>query len=151
MVKKNQRHLAIQKLVEKELIEDQSQLVELLKKRHGIDTNQVQISRDLRSLGITKQKKSGKIVYGLPQHDTTQEMLLLSVKDVLYNESVIVVKTIGGLAAFVGDFLDLQEDTGILGTIGGENIVVIIPKSTKEIKAIYQTICKILYFKKGES
>ena len=68
--------------------------------------------------------------------------------DIVHNESTIIIKTLPGLAAFVGDFLDMHDKLGILGTIAGENTVFIAPQSTKNIATTFNEICKILYVKK---
>lgn len=148
MDKPKLRHAAIKQLIKENAIEDQQSLVKMIKEKYGIETNQSIISRDLLNLGITKKKVDDKLVYEEPTIDASREILRLAVIDISHNESVIVVKTIPGLAAFVGDYLDMQRQIEILGTIAGENIVFIAPKTVKNIKNILNDISKILFFKK---
>ena len=131
------------------MIEDQSTLIRALKEKHGILTHQVQVSRDLRRLGIGKKKVGDKMVYDLPESRKESELLRLAVLQVLHNESLIVVKTRDGLADFVGDYIDSQEDSYVLATLAGENVVFVSPKSIKNIQKTYENICKILCYKKS--
>jgi len=142
------RHKAIKELIKKYPIEDQNSLVTLLKDNYGIETTQPIVSRDLHQLGISKRKVKNKVIYESPQIDIQKEMLRLAICDILYNESTIVIKTMPGTADFVGDFIDLQKDLDIIGTLSGENVVFVAPKSIKEIKRTFKKICSSLFFKK---
>lgn len=141
------RHTAIKELLKSHAIEDQKTLVQLIQEKYGIETNQSIISRDLRELGVTKSKIDNKLIYEIPEIDASREILRLGVRDVVHNETLIIVRTLPGLADFVGDFLDMYQDKGILATVAGENVVFVAPTSTKGIKKIYTRICSLLHFK----
>lgn len=141
------RQNAIVDLLKKIAISDQNQLVELLKKYHGIDTNQVAVSRDLRKLGVVKQLINDALIYNLPQTDIETEILRLALIDISYNEVMIVIKTYPGLAAFVGDYIDQNQELEVLGCLAGENVVFVTPKSIKKIKQTYEMLCEKLNFK----
>jgi transcriptional regulator of arginine metabolism len=142
------RKEAIKELIKKHPVENQDMLVDLLKKEYAIETNQSVVSRDLRELGVTKHKLKDTMVYELKETDVTKEILRLGVLDVVHNESMIVVKTLAGLAPFVGDFLDAQTDIGVLATLAGENVVFVTPQSAKNITKTFEAVCQALYFKK---
>jgi transcriptional regulator of arginine metabolism len=141
------RQNAIVDLLKKVAVSDQNQLVELLKKYHGIETNQVTVSRDLRKLGVVKQFINDALVYNLPQTDVKSEIIRLALVDISYNEVTIVIKTYPGLAAFVGDFIDQNQELEVLGSLAGENAVFVTPKSIKKIKQTYEALCEALNFK----
>lgn len=141
------RHEAIMQIISQQMVQDQSTLAKLLKQKYGIAITQVQASRDLKKLGVGKKMVGKKMVYELPETNLTQKILRLAIVDVQHNESLIVIKTIGGIADFVGDYLDEQDDIGILGTISGENTIFITPDSTKRIDKIYSKVCLALYYK----
>lgn len=141
------RYKMIETLVKEQAIEDQATLVKLLEDKYGITTNQVQVSRDLRRLGISKRKVGDKMIYDIPETDTVLKILRLAIVEVTHNESMIIVKTFPSLADFVGDYLDSQEELDILGTLSGENTLLVTPSSIKNIKKIYQEVCKALYYK----
>jgi len=142
------RHKAIKNLIKKYPIEDQHDLVALLHKEHNIETNQSIVSRDLRQLGITKHKVKDKMLYELPQMDPQREILRLAISDITHNESMIIIKTMPGIADFVGDFIDAQDKIGVIGSLAGENVVFVVPASTKKIKQTFSKICAALHFKK---
>jgi len=146
--KVTKRIAALRELIKTHGIEDQQTLVQMIQEKYGIETNQSIVSRDLRKLGVTKRLVNNKMIYELPGIDASAEILRLGVVDVVHNETMIIVKTMPGLADFVGDFLDLQEDIGILGTLAGENMIFVAPESVKKIGAIYEKICRVLMVKK---
>lgn len=140
------RRRAIEELVAEELIEDQPSLIARLLEKHGIGTTQVQISRDLHALGIGKGKVGDRMVYLPRELDRQRELLRLAVLSVRHNESTIVVQTMAGMAALVGDYLDNQEGLPLLGTLAGENVLFIAPLSTTQIQATYEAVCRLLHF-----
>lgn len=141
------RQNAIANILKKQAVADQKLLVELLNKYYEIETNQAVISRDLRKLGVVKQLVNGAFIYSLPQIDVKNEILRLALVDINYNEMMIVIKTYPGLAAFVGDYIDQNQDLEVLGCIAGENTVFVSPKSLNKIKKIYEKLCEKLNFK----
>lgn len=145
-----QRRAAIQALVAQQVVEDQQTLGRLLQQDYGIKANQAIISRDLRTLGITKVLSQGKSIYQLPNRDIHLEILNLSILDIQHNDHMVVIKTLPALADFVGDFLDLHEDQGILGTLSGENTVFVTPVKGVSITEFHQKICLLTYFKRHE-
>lgn len=150
-MKKEKRLEAINELITRFPVEDQEQLVNLLKRHYKIETNQSIVSRDLRELGVIKRVRDKLLVYEPVEVETTKEILYRAILDIEFNETTIVVHTLGGLADFVGDYLDTQESDELLGTLSGENIVLVIPKSVKNIAATYNTVCKLLHYKKQGS
>ena len=147
LTKTRRRRQAIKELIENNSIEDQTTLVAMIKKTYKIDANQSIICKDLRALGISKQKSNHAMIYELPTTDPSREILHLAVVDITHNESLIIIKTLPGLAAFVADFLDMQENSPILGTIAGENTIFITPITTTEIKITFNWIRTLLYIK----
>ena len=143
-----QRKNAIKELIQSHPIEDQQTLVELIKKKYGIETNQSIVSRDLRQLGVGKHVVNNKTIYELKQHDASREILRLAIVDIEHNESIIVIKTLPGLAAFVGDYIDMHDELPILGNIAGENTIFICPAAKTAISHLFSQICKTLYFQK---
>jgi transcriptional regulator of arginine metabolism len=130
------RQEAIRKLLSKEAISDQQQLVERLKAVHAISTNQAAVSRDLQKLGVVKRSH----IYELPQTDIKAEIFKLAILKVEHNETTIVITTFPGLAAFVGDCLDHTEGLDILGCLAGENVVFVTPRSIKTIASTARSI-----------
>ena len=142
------RQSAIQEILNSESISDQGRLVELLRTRYKIETNQAVVSRDLHKLGVIKKQVQGQLVYELPAGDILSEILKLAIVDISHNEATIVITTQPALADFVGDSIDQLEGVDILGCISGENTVFVAPKSVKTIEKTCAQLCKKLGFKK---
>lgn len=143
------RQQALIELIRTEPLSDQKQIVQRLKERYGIETNQTVVSRDLRKLGVVKKQIKGDLLYELPQVDVNAEILRLALIDITHNEAMIVIKTHTALADFVGDCLDaLGDELQILGCLAGENVVFVAPSSIQAIETTYKAICEKLHFKK---
>jgi transcriptional regulator of arginine metabolism len=117
----------------------QDDLVLILKK-HGIEVTQATLSRDLADIGAVRMHKDGKITYKFPsaEPDTRdfRSAVMLEVVEILHNESVLVIKTRTGCAQSVAVALDAMKNQDILATLAGDDTIVIIPKTTKNIKKI---------------
>lgn len=142
------RQQAIKELISEISVSDQNQMVELLKEKYGIETNQTIVSRDLRKLGIVKKMLNGAMVYEMAKIDVQAEIFRLALVDIDYNETMIVIKTYPGLAAFVGDYLDKCTDLNLLGCLAGENVVFIVPKTISELASTFEVLCKKFQIKK---
>ena len=141
------RQAAIKELIQKIDVSDQKQLIELLAEHYRIETNQAAISRDLRKLGLIKKMVGDVLIYQMPEIDISTEILRLALTDIAHNESMIVITTHGGMADFVGDYIDQLADLDILGCLAGENVVFVAPKSTKSIRKVYEQLCERLHFR----
>ncbi len=150
MIKDNKlskRKIAIQELIKTHAIGDHGTLVELLQKNYTITTNQAAVSRDLRSLGIYKKVRGETMIYEIPTTNAVAEILHYSIQSAHHNETTIIIRTIAGTASFVGDFLDMQHDLNFLGTIAGENTVLIVPHTIKNIEELFKKVCQRLKIK----
>ena len=145
--KKKMRQEALKELIGLYPVEDQTTLAGLLKQKYNIDTNQSIISRDLRELHVSKKVVDDISVYDLENQNSTFELLVRSIHTIIHNEMLIIVNTVPGLASFVGDYLDQQKLSGIMGTLAGENVLFVAPKSIKTIAQTYVTVCKALHYK----
>ncbi len=145
-----ERQNAIKELIQTYEITDQHKLIELLKLKYGIETNQTIISRELHKLGVTKTPVENKLIYELPEEktDPAKEILRLAIVKIVHNEALIVVHTLAGLADFVGDYIDAHSaTTSVLATLAGENVVFVTPKSITHTVKTYEELCKILLIK----
>ena len=142
------RQQFIKELIAEKAISDQKQIVDLLKEKYDIETNQTIVSRDLRKLGVIKKDINGAMVYEIADIDIQAEIFRLALVDIKHNEAMIVIKTQPGLSAFVGDYIDKCDDLNILGCLAGENIVFIVPETISELTNTYNAICKKFQIKK---
>lgn len=137
--KANERHQAIKSIIGAHKISDHQALLELLDKEYNIQTSQAVVSRDLRSLGVVKKSVNGQLIYDNVD-DPSKDLLRRAIVSIAHNEALIVISTLAGCAAFVGDYIDAHKHLGILGTLAGENVVFITPISTRDIERVCVSI-----------
>ena len=115
------------------------------------DVNQSKISRLLRStIGAVKGKNQhGQIVYRLPKEPAppskgaTLSSMILRVDS---NEMCVLIHTSPGAASLVGRLLDYcEKESGIMGTIAGDDTVLVIPKSVANIEAVLEEVKKLIW------
>jgi len=141
------RRKAISEIVSQREVQDQHELVDLLSELYGIKTNQSVVSRDLRVLGINKRSVGDMLVYTPEALDCEKAMVRRAVKEVVHNNSVILIKTEPGFATMVSNYLE-NGDLRLLGTLAGENTVFVVPVQAKEIKKLVKKICTLVGLKK---
>jgi transcriptional regulator of arginine metabolism len=113
----------------------QHELVEALAD-HGIEVTQTTVSRDLAAIGAVKSSAGYSIhapATGAMSVDAADEgafgALRTHALSVAQADSLVVIKTVPGHAAIVGDALDAAQDDAIVGTIAGENTVFVATPS----------------------
>ena len=102
--------------------------------RAGIETTQATLSRDLRSLGVAKRADAdGGSWYELPHPaletlDRERRRLDLRsfVNEVRVAQNLVVVRTPPGHANAVGRAIDLAEYAGVVGTVAGDDTVLLV-------------------------
>ncbi len=117
--------------------------------KQGHDVNQSKVSRMLRKIGAVKSKNEfGQIVYRLPKEPAPPSLnsqLASLIIDISCNENMIVINTSPGSASVISRLLDYQRDkSGILGTVAGDDTILVIPKSVKQTQAVLQEIKLLL-------
>jgi len=145
----HKRHAMIKNLISSQEIFNQTQLVKAMKQK-GIKSTQATLSRDLTELGVVRVPTSTGLIYKLSatgDETTLKYRVAEEIISVAGNESVIVVKTYPGRAQGVAVFIDKQNDLDTLGTIGGDDTIIVIPKSVKKIKKTIEQIKIILGIK----
>ena len=124
---------------------NQSELVKELKKL-GFEITQATLSRDLAAIGAVRIREKNGFRY-LFQSDTLpiyDNIAPFKVKDILSNEVNVVVKTLPGCAQSVAVVIDSWSYTEIMCTIAGDDVVLVIPTSIKQIKKIVKILQKEL-------
>jgi len=140
---KHRRKLLRQLLLAGDGGSSQVQLVEALAER-GITTTQSTISRDLKLLGAQRRvREDGSFVYRLEAtgHSSFPTAMVLSVE---HNEVMVVVRTRVGRAPAVGLELDGLRHADILGTIAGDDTVLVIPRSVARVAELSAVIAELV-------
>jgi transcriptional regulator of arginine metabolism len=139
---KQARQYAIKEIINSKAISNQDELRLELKKR-GFDVTQATLSRDLKELGVGRVATSDGAKYVLPKESEVQilrPVVGAEVVSITSNENMIVVKTLPGCANVVGEFIDVLKNPDIIGTIAGDNTLLVIPKSQAKTKQLEQLL-----------
>ncbi len=115
----------------------------------GHDVNQSKVSRMLRKIGAIKTKNEmGQIVYALPWEPAppTPDSLLGSLLiDISANECHVLITTSPGAAQLLARMLDFhKEKINILGTIAGDDTILVIPSSITQTQSCLKKIKSLL-------
>ncbi|HXV90029.1 MAG TPA: arginine repressor [Gemmatimonadales bacterium] len=139
---KTQRHAAILRVIRRETVRNQEQLRALLR-AEGFNVTQATLSRDIRELGLAKvAAPDGASHYAPPPegaagvHPTLEQLLptmLVSVEGV---GPLLVLKTATGAAQSLGVALDGAGWTDVLGTIAGDDALLVIARSERARRAV---------------
>ena len=133
-VTKHQRQHRIAKLLESQRVGSQAQLVELLA-AEGVEATQTTVSRDLEELGALKVRVAGgETAYALPElpsqqiapADHLRRVLGEWVVEVAGSGNLVVLRTPPGCAHVVGSALDRSAVDGIVGTVAGDDTVLVV-------------------------
>jgi transcriptional regulator of arginine metabolism len=133
-VPKTQRQLKIARYLETEAVTSQTQLVDLLA-ADGIVATQATVSRDLEDLGAVKVRvPGGDTVYAIPQlpkdqpapEDHLRRVLGDWVGEIAHSGNLVVLRTPPGSAHVVGSALDRAGLDGILGTVAGDDTLIVV-------------------------
>ena len=106
--------------------------------RSGISVTQATLSRDLRSLGVIRRPDAaGHPVYEMPGPavealDRQRQLLDLRafVNEVRVAQNLLVVRTPPGHAHGVARAIDLAEMAGVVGTVAGDDTVLVVLEDT---------------------
>ena len=147
---KTVRQVAILDIIEKQEIETQEELASALNAR-GIRVTQATVSRDIKELRLLKVlSPSGKYKYATGDQadnnltDRFIRMLAESLLSVSSANNLIVVKTLSGSANVAAEALDSMHWPEVLGTLAGDNTVLLIIRSNEETITVTSRIREMM-------
>ncbi|MBS7227441.1 MAG: arginine repressor [Oscillospiraceae bacterium] len=144
---KNDRQEQILAIIAEESIETQEQLINRLQEK-GIPSTQATISRDIKQLHLVKEPYGGgRYRYAVSAQktklnfaDRLQIILRESIVDVDYAQSIVVLKTLPGLANAAASAFDGMDMPSKVGTLAGDDTVMIIMRSNESAKELCREI-----------
>lgn len=146
---KRQRHRTILDLVQAQVIASQEELRSLLKER-GWAVTQSTLSRDLRELRLARiptpegPRYAPSDAFGGSDHRALVEDVLPQFFASLEGVGeLVVVKTMSGGAQPVAEAIDAAGWPEIIGTLGGENVVLIICRSAAARERVEKKIQRV--------
>jgi len=143
-VLKTQRQATILRLVQHHRVHNQEELRGLLA-REGIEVTQATLSRDLHELRLAKVTDAdGKVYYRAPADTVLQPGLeqllppLLVSLDSVGNQ--LVLRTTAGSASALGSAIDREGWREILGTIAGDDTILIVTRSERACRIVVRRL-----------
>jgi transcriptional regulator of arginine metabolism len=128
---RSERQGAIRRLVREQAISTQSELAAALHAA-GYDVVQTTVSRDIRELGLVKIRgATGRLVYALPEDARPLDIgiglrrMALSIES---SGNLVLVTTPYGFANALCEEIDRAGHQQILGTVAGENTILIVAR-----------------------
>ncbi len=148
---KTTRQNVILSIIEKQEIETQNQLMEALAQR-GIKSTQATLSRDIKELHLIKTlSASGKYRYTAPSGDEVpgyddrlRKIFRESVTSHAAAQNIIVIKTLPGLANAAASTLDSMNLETLVGTLAGDDTVMLVMKDSVSALEFCKEIEKML-------
>jgi transcriptional regulator of arginine metabolism len=142
------RQARIAAILSREQVRSQEELAELLDKRAGVQVTQATLSRDLDELGVVKLRAAGgALVYALPDGPDgpglseapdsppappAPQRLVRYLGELLTSAeasaNLVVLRTPAGAAQFLASVIDHAALPSILGTVAGDDTVLVITR-----------------------
>ena len=141
---KPQRQHRIARILEQFAVANQQQLVEYLAV-DGVLATQATVSRDLEDMGAVKVRvPGGELVYAIPELPSDQVMPEDHLKrvfgdwvvDVASSLNLVILRTPPGSAHVVASALDRAGLDEIIGTVAGDDTILVVCSERYEGRAI---------------
>ena len=144
---KRYRTMKIKEIIQNQVIETQEELAQALK-AEGISVTQATVSRDIKDLMLIKiPYKNGHYRYALSNEK--QNVMSKNHTAILFQEAVIkidssmdmvVLHTIPGSAPSVAFAIDHAKNDRIIGTLAGDDTVLIIMRTLEDVPVLLEQI-----------
>jgi transcriptional regulator of arginine metabolism len=147
---KTARHARIAAILAREQVRSQEELAELLERYASVHVTQATLSRDLDELGVVRLRSGGALVYALPEEpggpgsrpggaigedrpEPAQGSRLGRYLGELMasaeaSANLVVLRTPAGAAQFLASVIDHAALPSILGTVAGDDTVLVIAR-----------------------
>ena len=147
MNQKTQRFATIRKIIRNELISSQEELIARLREC-GVEITQSTLSRDLKYMTVAKVPHKVKgYIYVLPntvQHDANVSSNISdNITSLTFSGNLGILKTKSGYASAISVPIDNLDSPDILGTIAGDNTVLLILREEANRGQIIESLVRI--------
>lgn len=132
MRKRTQRQEAIRTIVRRERVRTQRDLVAHLRQA-GFTCTQATVSRDITDMGLRKQPEGA---YVLAEDVHLQRMISELVEEVVRSQQLVLVKTSAGGGQGVAAALDAAHIDEIVGSIAGDDTILIVTGSEDDADTV---------------
>jgi len=108
----------------------------LLAKKEGVSATQVTLSRDIRELGLVKTPDGYRQIAPQSSGPDLATILAEFLQDVRVAQNLLVLKTPPGHASTLAIALDQEEWPEVVGTIAGDDTVLVIAPDSATAAAL---------------
>lgn len=147
---KSARHNLILEIIECKDIETQEELAEELKNR-GVKVTQATVSRDIKELRLLKVlSEHGGYKYATVEraekgmNDRFIRILAESIVNIDYVNNLIVINTLSASANAACEAIDSMKWSEVMGTIAGDNTLLIITRSNEAVETLMSRFNSLL-------
>ena len=138
MRKRRERQEAIRRIVRAERVRTQRALVDRLRQQ-GYVCTQATVSRDITEMGLRKLPEG---VYVLAEDLHLQRMINDLVSEVKRSGNLVLIKAAAGTAPGVAAALDAAGLEDILGSVAGDDTILVITTDEKSGALLVDTVNK---------
>lgn len=145
MGKKSERLSIIKRIIAEELIGSQEELIQHLEKR-GIHATQSTLSRDFKEINISKMPHPEKgYIYVSAENIVSRSEFGTSnlgdaIMGVKFSGNMGVIITKSGYANAIGVIVDSRKSPYILGTVAGDNTIIMVLREDASHKLIMDVL-----------
>ncbi|CAH0118613.1 MULTISPECIES: transcriptional regulator ArgR [unclassified Paenibacillus] len=147
---KGQRHVKIREIIMNRDIETQDELVDALRNA-GYQVTQATVSRDIKEMQLIKVPlENGNYKYSMPtdqRYNPVQKLKRALVDNFVhidYTENLVVMKCLPGTANSIAVLMDNLEWEEIMGTICGDDTMLIICRNKENSGKIVNQIMDLI-------
>jgi transcriptional regulator of arginine metabolism len=147
---KGQRHIKIREILANEVVETQDDLVNALHSA-GFQVTQATVSRDIKDLHLIKTPlDNGRYKYSMPteQRFNPLQRLKRALTDhfssIDFTENLVVLKCMPGTANAIGSIIDNMEWNEVMGTICGDDTILIICRNKEHSGIVVNQILAMI-------
>ena len=140
------RQNKIKRILSDRIISNQEQILIILK-NEGVNITQATLSRDFADLGVIRTFTPLGVQYVLSSTDYGKEiakLVGLEILNVANNENMIVLRTLAGRAQGVAHYIDRMNKEEIMGTIGGDDTVLVIPNKLSNLENVLEILKNLI-------
>ncbi len=150
MGNRTERLLAIRNIISSQKVSSQEELLDLLEKK-GLNYTQATLSRDLKFLKVNKISDVEKgYIYELPdQHHMPGQELAESYAaqgfvSIQFANKLGIIRTLPGYAPSIASLIDKFNPFEIVGTLAGDDTILIIPHDNVTERDVINTLIIIV-------
>ena len=140
---KNYRHGQILKLIRSKKVHTQDELAHDLRKL-GISATQVTLSRDIRELRLVKTPEGYAEMLSEEPGPAFSMLATEFLQDVRIAQNLVVLRTAPGHANSVAVALDAEQWPQIVGTIAGDDTILVVAPDLRTAEEVRKKLVAIL-------